>query len=45
MPKTFFNSFQRHVYINVAAMSGLLEEKYNYMKLIERGFIISAFIN
>jgi len=31
------------VFINVAELRGLPEEKYNYLKLTERGFIISAF--
>lgn len=30
--KSMFNRFQRHVYIHVAALSGLLEEKYKYLK-------------
>lgn len=31
------------VFINVAEPRGLLEEKCNYLKSIERGFIISTF--
>ena len=31
------------VFINMAELRGLLEEKYNYLKFIKRGFIISAF--
>lgn len=38
----FFNRFQ-WCFINMAELRRLLEEKYNYLKFIKRGFIISAF--